>query len=136
MKRCGSFSIKPKILVNQNSKTKPFILLNDVCYTSEQYSGLYIYNIWIHKGYNWNGANIPKFLWRIVGSQFNPEFLEASMVHDWLCENKYYIVEHGVKISSDIFREILLLNGVGEKKAWLMASFVRIYQYFQKGWNK
>ena len=130
-----SFDKEPKINVNVKDKNKPFVLLNNVSYVSGQYSGKEIYRITINKGYSWNGANIPRFLWRIVGSQYNPEFLPASMVHDWLCEHKDFIIQDGVKISSDIFKEILELYGVSKTKAWIMASAVRAFQMTQRGWN-
>lgn len=130
----NAFNTEPKISVNPKNKTKPFKLLNNVVYTSN-YDGKDIYRIAIPKGYTWNGANIPRFLWRVVGSQYNPDFLQASLIHDWLCEHKDYIISNGVKISSDIFKDILILNGVSKTKAWIMASAVRAFQYTQKGWN-
>ena len=131
----NKFSNEPKIKVNPNNPKKAFILLNDIFYVSNKFPKFQSYGIQINKGYNWNGANIPRFLWRIVGSQFNPEFLPASMVHDWLCENKNFIQKNGVKISSDIFKDILILYKVDKFKAWVMASAVRSFQTFQKGWN-
>lgn len=131
----NSFAVEPKIKVDYRNKKKPFRLMNNIYYLSGKYNGLETYGIRINKGYNWNGANIPRFLWRIVGSQYNPEFLPASMVHDWLCEHKDFIIKHGVKISSDIFKDILVLYGVNKAKAWIMASAVRTFQYTQKGWN-
>lgn len=125
------FNVKPKIAVNQENKSKPFRLLNSVMYVSD-----YLYPIYINKGYTWNGANIPRCFWRIIGSQYNPEFLEASLVHDWLCENKGFILEHGAKISSDIFRDILVENGVSKLKANIMRTAVYIWQINQKGWYK
>ena len=124
------FDIKPKIAVDVNNKKKPFKLINSVSYLSN-----YDYCIYINRDYTWNGANIPRFLWRIVGSQYNPEYLEASMVHDWLCENKDYILEHGVRISSDIFRDILIENGVEKLKANIMSTAVYLFQLTQGGWN-
>lgn len=131
----NSFSVEPKISVNPKDKKKPFKLLNNIEYLSSNYKGQDVYRININKGYTWNGANIPKFLWRIVGSQYDPQFLPASCLHDWLCEHKSYIIKHGVKISSDIFKDILILYGVSKFKAWTMASAVRTFQYTQKGWN-
>lgn len=124
------FNTKPKIAVDVNNRKKPFRLLNSVLYASG-----YLYPIFINKGYTWNGANIPRFLWRIIGSQYNPEFLEASLVHDWLCENKGFILKDGVKISSDIFRDILVENGVSKLKASLMRTAVYLWQLTQRGWN-
>ena len=124
------FNVKPKIAVDVTNKKKPFKLLNSVMYVSD-----YLYPVYINKGYTWNGANIPRFLWRLIGSQYNPEYLEASMVHDWLCENKQFILEHGAKISSDIFRDILIENGISKFKANVMRTAVFVWQSFQKGWN-
>lgn len=73
--------------------------------------------------------------WRIIGSQFNPEFLPASMVHDWLCENKYFILKKGVTISTNIFRDILISTGVPKVKANIMATAVYCYQILQEGWR-
>jgi len=131
----NSFDIEPKINVDLHNREKPFVLLNNIAYISGRYSGQDICRIAINKGYSWNGANIPRFLWRIVGSQYNPEFLPASMVHDWLCEHKDFIIKDGVKISSDIFKNILELYGVSKFKAWTMASAVRVFQMTQRGWN-
>lgn len=128
----NSFDNEPRINVNPNNLKKPFTLLNDIAYTSSE---KYPYRIVINKGYNWNGANIPRFLWRIVGSQFNPEFLPASMVHDWLCENKNFIIKKGAKISSDIFKDILRLYKVGKIKSNIMASAVYFFQITRKGWR-
>ena len=131
----NNFNKEPIIQVNPNFPKKAFSLENDIFYTSQKFKKNIIYGIQIKKEYDWNGANIPRFLWRIVGSQYNPEFLPASMIHDWLCENKNFIIKNGAKISSDIFKDILILYKVNKFKAWTMASCVRTYQSLQKGWN-
>lgn len=131
----NSFDKEPYIKVDPHNEKKPFTLMNNIYYLSGEYEGLNSYGIVINKGYNWNGANIPRFLWRIVGSQYNPEFLPASMVHDWLCENKKFIIKNGVKISSDIFKDILMLYKVPKAKAWIMATAVRAFQMLNKDWN-
>lgn len=130
----NSFDKKPIILVDADNKKKPFVLLNDIEYVSDEYNKKN-YVIRIGKKYNWNGANIPKVFWRIVGSQYNPEFLPASMVHDWLCEHKDFIEKHGVQVSSDIFRDVLILYKVPKLKAKTMAAAVRAWQYTQRGWR-
>lgn len=131
----NSFDVEPIINVNFHDKKKPFTLMNNIYYLSGEYKTLESYGIRINKGYNWNGANIPRFLWRIVGSQYNPEFLPASMVHDWLCENKDFIMDKGARVSSIIFRDILVLSGVSKIKANIMMSAVYMFQLTQKGWN-
>lgn len=131
----NSFDVEPKINVNCHNEKKPFVLMNNIYYLSNKYKDLEIYGIRINKGYNWNGANIPRFLWRIVGSQYNPEFLPASMIHDWLCENKGFIIKNGAKISSLIFRDVLVLYRVPKWKANIMMSAVYMFQLTQKGWK-
>lgn len=130
----NSFDKEPIITIHPKNTEKPFTLMNDIEYLSEKYHG-FKYRIFINKGYNWNGANIPRIFWRIVGSQYNPEFAPASMVHDWLCENKSFIEKHGVQVSSDIFRDILILYKVPKCKAKIMATAVRLWQYTQRGWK-
>ncbi|MDD3593022.1 MAG: DUF1353 domain-containing protein [Candidatus Gastranaerophilales bacterium] len=131
----NSFNKRPVIVVNPENKEKPFILKNDIYYLSSYFGDGQSYGIAVNKGYNWNGANIPRFLWRLVGSQYDPAFLPASMVHDWLCENKDFIIKDGAKISSDIFRDILILYGVNRLKACFMAGAVSAFQRISGGWN-
>lgn len=38
-------------------------------------------------GYEWDGASIPRFFWRLVGHPFTSSYRRASLVHDWLCES-------------------------------------------------
>ena len=130
----NSFNKKPIILVDQDNQDKPFTLLNTIEYTSKKYNDKN-YVIHIGKKYSWDGASIPKIFWRIVGSQYNPEFLPASCIHDWLCEHKSFIEKNGVQVSSDIFRDILILSHVPEWKAKTMATAVRLYQMTKKGWK-
>ena len=129
----NSFDRKPIINIDPENKKKPFILMNDIAYLSANHND--IYRIEIKHKYNWDGASIPRFFWRIVGSQYDPDFAPASMIHDWLCEHKDFIQKDGVKISSDIFRDILILYKVPVWKAKLMATAVRAYQMTQKGWR-
>ena len=131
----NSFDKEPKINVDATNPVKPFTLLNNISYLSGKYKDQEVYKIVINKGYNWNGSNIPRFFWRLIGSQYDPQFLPASMIHDWLTEHKDFIVKNGAYISSVIFRDILELYGVPKFKANIMASAVYAFQKTQKGWN-
>ena len=130
----NSFNKKPFITTNPENLKKPFELHNDIEYISNEYNGKN-YVIRIGKKYSWDGASIPRFFWRIVGSQYDPQFLPASCIHDYLCENKDIIEKHGVQVSSDIFRDILILYKVPAWKAKTMAAAVRAFQSTRKGWN-
>ena len=130
----NSFDKDPKITINPKDTKKPFVLQNTIEYVSEKYNGKN-YCIKIKRKYNWDGASIPRVFWRVVGSQYDPQFAPASMVHDYLCENKDIIEKHGVQVSSDIFRDILILYGVPVWKAKTMATAVRVWQSFQPNWK-
>ena len=88
-----------------------------------------VYSFMIEKGYSWNGADIPLLLWRIIGSKTQPEFLIASFVHDVLCERRE-LINRDRRLSSLVFRGLLIEAGVSKFKANLMMFFVDIYQRF------
>ena len=101
----------------------------------------------IKKGYIWNGADIPRCFWRLVGSRTDNAFLTASMVHDFMLENKKFIMEEVLKnsmfvkeyrrLTSLIFRQILKDTGTGTIKANVMAWCVQIFQstFNRKEWK-
>lgn len=93
-----------------------------------------IYEFSVPKEYKWDGATVPKFFWRIVGSSTQPEFLIASCIHDILCENHNYI-DNNRNLSSKIFKELLLVAGVSKIKAQIMYLAVDNFQRFC-GWKK
>jgi hypothetical protein len=39
--------------------------------------------IWIPKGFEFDGASIPQIFWSIIGGAFHPDFLEPALRHDW-----------------------------------------------------
>ena len=101
----------------------------------------------VYNGYTWNGADIPKIFWRIIGSRTSNEFLIASMLHDFLLEFKKYIIndvlENQITVSeyrrltSLIFREKLKYQGVNTIKANIMSWAVDVFQHYgnRKGWK-
>lgn len=101
----------------------------------------------IYNGYYWNGADIPQALWLIVGSRYNPEFREASMIHDFMLQFKKYMIHEVLedqitvseyrRLTSLIFREKLKKQGVKEVKANIMSWCVDVYQLCcnRKGWQ-
>lgn len=134
------------ILTLYDHKIKyPFQLENKVV-CQIQTSKRYI-EITIEDGYVWNGADIPKFLWSLVGSQYNPEFKIPSMIHDYMLEFKeqiYYryitddiTVAEYRRLTSLIFREALKVAGVKTIKSNFMSWTVQMYQtlFNRKGWD-
>lgn len=116
------FDSEPIIQVLPREKAKPFVLTNTVCFQS---NGEFCF---INKGFTWNGSDIPKILWWIVGSQYDPQFLPASMVHDYMLKEKYQYDKYGVWKTTEAFRKTLIHYEVGELKARVMATAVFLYQ--------
>ena len=59
-------------------KEDVFILLEDV---EVEVLG---YKIKVKKGFDFDGASIPKWLWSIYGSPLNGNYIVASLIHDGL----------------------------------------------------
>ena len=81
--------------VIKNKKKYPFELFKTVTVGIETTKRSFIFDIF--NGYTWNGADIPRFLWRLVGSRTDNDFLVASMIHDYLLEFKTYIMKEILK---------------------------------------
>lgn len=92
-----------------------------------------IYEFSIPKGFIFDGATINRFLWRIIGSNTNPEFLVASCVHDIICIQKN-LINNDRLLSSKIFKGLLLTAGVPKLKANIMFTFVDLYQKLLCKW--
>ena len=102
----------------------------------------------IKKGYIWNGADIPRVLWRAVGSRTDNDNLIASLVHDYMLECRWEIIEDVLKnsmnikeyrrLTSLIFRQILKDTGTNTIKANIMSWAVQTWQVFGVGkqWKK
>jgi hypothetical protein len=63
-----------------------------------------------------DGASIPKFFWRLIGSPFVGKFREASVIHDVYCQTKS--APHADV--HNMFHEAMRCNGVSKKKALVM----------------
>ena len=107
----------------------------DAYETTEDY--LYIYKknfIIIPEGFQFDGASIPSIFWRMMGTPFTPNYIEAAAIHDWLYHTHSYtpanngqIVKSDKKIDLEdwkverneadkIFLEMLRIKG---KVGWL-----------------
>ena len=122
--------------VIESKKKYPFKLHNSitVCIGTTKRN----FTFCIHNGFTWNGADIPRILWRLIGSRTDNDFLLASMVHDYLLNFKFQIIEEVLKgditvseyrrLTSLIFREIIKRNGTKPVKANIMSFFVDCWQ--------
>lgn len=130
--------------VKENKKKYPFELHNSISVTITTTKRVFSFNL--YNGYVWNGADIPRFLWRLIGSRTDNDFLIASMLHDYLLEFKTYIMQQVLKnelsvkeyrrLTSLIFRHIIKEQGTNVIKANIMSYCVDVFQMFNfKGWK-
>jgi len=132
------------ILVTKSKKKYPFILCNTVRVSVFE-QDKFDFTFEIGKDYVWNGADIPKILF-VFGQSKDNNYLIASMVHDFMLENKNYIYSDILKksltkdeyrkLTSLIFRQILKDEKTNTIKANCMAFGVDIYQKFNKKYWK
>lgn len=78
----------------------------------------------IPRGFLFDGASIPKWVpkW-IIGSPFDPEFMLAALVHDWLYWSRQWPQEK----ADDALRGLLLASGVGSLRSGAMHRAVRSF---------
>lgn len=91
------------------------------------------YSFEIPKGYCFDGASVPRFFWRIIGSNTDNQFLVAALVHDVLCENHSY-VDNDREFSTRVFNLLLKESGVKSLKRFFMKNSVNIFQLMFCNW--
>jgi len=76
--------------------------------------------ILVPKGYETNGANIPRLFWAIYPPN-KSDFLPAVIIHDYLCDKEEY------KKADDLFEECLKELGVKKFDRTVLVKSVRLY---------
>ena len=116
-----------------NALKKPFVLTKKLDIEIKFEGAEYIFSI--PEGYDWNGANVPPCFWFIIGQQKEPRFKLASMVHDYLCENKY-VINHNRYLSTLVFETLCEYFGrFNAFKRWMMFHSVDNFQKLNKWKN-
>ena len=123
--------IKPEMnnLERQSVRRFPFVCkkpLKVLIYDNKKFKQ---YNFNIRENYCFDGATIPRFFWRVIGSNAGNECLIAALVHDVLCENHQY-TDNDRELSSKVFRALLVASGVSKFKAQIMYLAVDNFQKF------
>jgi len=67
-----------------------------------------------------DGASIPRFFWRVMGSPFTGRYRRASVVHDVYCAKQ----ARPHRSVHRMFHEAMRADGVGRFRAWLMYQAV------------
>ena len=80
----------------------------------------------IKKGFETDGASIPRWLWIIIDHPFAPKIVRAAVIHDYL-----YGLKYNRKDADRLFRQTLREDKVAEYKVRLMYAGVRL-----GGWTR
>ena len=68
-----------------------------------------------------DGASIPRAFWRLIGGPWSGLYKRASIIHDVYCQTK----EKTHKSVHNMFKEAMIVDGVGSWKAWWMFKAVQ-----------
>lgn len=126
MRYVAPFSSKEE---KEKINKKPFICLEELKVTLIDKIEQETYKFIIPKDYCWNGANIPRVFWRLMGSMTDNRFLIPSLIHDTLCENHDYI-NNDRYFSTIVFERLLYVSKVNAFSRWLMKHSVDNFQKF------
>lgn len=135
-----------RITLAEHKRLYPYELENEVRVNVETTKRSFVFTI--EAGYFWNGADIPSFLWFFVGSKDSPEFKLPSMIHDYMLEFKFEILDNVLnneisikeyrRQTSLIFRQSLKNDGTKTIKSNIMSGAVQFFQatFNAKEWKR
>ena len=98
-------------------KEDVFILLEDVEIKALGYT------IRVKKGFDFDAASIPRYLWSIIGTPLTGDYKVAALVHDAL----YASQELPKELADNVFLEIMRLHGVSYAKRYSMYNAVKLF---------
>ena len=81
------------------------------------------YSVTVKKGFDFDGASIPKWLWSIYGSPLNGNYVVASLIHDGL----YASQKVTKSVSDKIFLDVMKQSNVGYIKRTSMYLAVKMF---------
>lgn len=88
------------------------------------------YSVTVKKGFDFDGASIPKWLWSIYGSPLNGNYVVASLIHDGL----YASQKVTKSVSDKIFLDIMKQSSVGYIKRTSM--YLAVTLFGSKDWKE
>ena len=88
------------------------------------------YSVTVKKGFDFDGASIPKWLWSIYGSPLNGNYVVASLIHDGL----YASQKVSKRVSDKIFLDIMKQSNVGYIKRTSM--YLAVTMFGGKDWKE
>ncbi len=127
-------SFDKSIGFNCNNKDKPFYMLNSIIVIVSYAASKRKY-LKIQECFTSDGCTLWKIFWFILGCPHKPEYIPASIIHDWIVEHPE-TVNYNRKFSSQIFKTVLLKTGVNPVKAQIMYLAVEFWQSLTNIWRK
>lgn len=88
--------------------------------------------ILIHRGYETNGADIPRLFWRLY-PPYSPEYMPAVVLHDFLCDKATETAKDKKDLqdlflyADNAFREILEKLNIKQSKVKTFYNAVRFW---------
>ena len=88
--------------------------------------------ILIHRGYETNGADIPRLFWRLY-PPYSPEYMPAVVIHDYLCDKAIETAKDKKELqdlflyADNSFREILEKLNIKQSKVKTFYNAVRFW---------
>lgn len=86
----------------------------------------------IEKGYQTNGADIPRLFWRL-SPPYSPEYMPAVIIHDFLCDKAIETAKDKKELqemflyADNAFREILEKLNISKIKVKIFYNSVRLW---------
>lgn len=77
-------------------------------------------SIEVPAGFSTDGRSIPWWLWSLSGGRFEPRYLPAAIVHDWLCDEARQRNDYPLRVIADAVFFYVLAND--PKISWFMRT--------------
>lgn len=79
---------------------------------------------WVARpGLIFDGASIPRALWRVIGSPFTGDYRDAAVIHDQACKDR----TAASTVVHQVFYQAMRCLGVGRVRASVMYLAVRLF---------
>ena len=74
-------------------------------------------------GFRTNGASIPRFAWITTGTPYDPRYIGAALLHDFI----YQTAVRSRLYADQLFRDLMLLDGVSVYQSCKMYLALRAF---------
>jgi hypothetical protein len=82
--------------------------------------------LYIPKFFQFDGATIPSIAWQIIGTPFDPKFMNGAVAHDWLYYTHKFSDSAASRDECDkLLHDVLIESGINQTKVWLIYEAVR-----------